>query len=430
MIQIYRFLTNLIYPIIILLIFFRKLKKKEDNKRFKEKIFLSNFNIKKDQKKKLIWFHAASIGEFKSILPIISRLNEERKDIEFLITTVTLSSGNLASEELKRFNNVQHRFFPVDVDFIIKNFIKMWKPMAIFLVDSEIWPNLITNANKFKIPLAILNARITSKSYKKWSLVLPVAKEIFKNFSLCLSSNKETEKHLHKLNAKNIFHVGNIKLINENVITKDEIGSIESLQSRKKYWCAISTHDEEEKFCLNVHLKLREKNQNISIIIAPRHLERVSKIKELSDQLKLRAQILSKDNTINEKSDVIIINSFGNLKKFIKFSKSAFVGKSLLSKFKDRGGQNPLDAVKVGCKIYHGPFVDNFSEIYKTLEINDISKEINNEGELINFLVKDFREDHKDINKYSSLIDKLSQKTLNDTMRYINKFLLNETYKT
>ena len=430
MIQIYRFLTNLIYPIIILLIFFRKLKKKEDSERFKEKIFLSNFNIKKNQKKKLIWFHAASIGEFKSILPIISKLNEERKDIEFLITTVTLSSGNLATEELKRFNNVQHRFFPVDVDFVIKNFIKMWKPMAIFLVDSEIWPNLITNANKFRIPLAILNARITSKSYKKWLLVLPVAKKIFKNFSLCLSSNKETEKYLYKFNAKNIFYVGNIKLISEKMIIEDEIDSNVNILSKKKFWCAISTHDEEEKFCLNVHLKLKEKNQNISIMVAPRHIERVSQIKELCDQLKLSTQVINKDDIINKNADVIIINSFGNLKKFIKFSKSAFVGKSLLSKFKDKGGQNPLDAVKVGCKIYHGPFVDNFSEIYKILEINDISKEINNEIDLKNFLVKDFKENHKNIHKYSSLLDKLSQKTLSETMKYINKFLLNETYKT
>ena len=122
MILIYRFLTNLIYPLIILIIFLRKFKRKEDKIRYKEKLFSKYFNVKRDQNKKLFWFHAASVGEFKSIIPIIKELNKEQKNLEFLVTTVTLSSGNLARDVLKNFKNVQHRFFPVDVDFVIKKF--------------------------------------------------------------------------------------------------------------------------------------------------------------------------------------------------------------------------------------------------------------------------------------------------------------------
>ena len=125
MILTYRILTILIYPILIFFILLRKLMNKEDPIRFKEKIFFSRFNVKKNEKSKLIWFHAASIGEFKSILPIITELNNYRENLEFLITTITLTSSNLANEELQKFDNVQHRFLPLVIHFLMKNFLNV-----------------------------------------------------------------------------------------------------------------------------------------------------------------------------------------------------------------------------------------------------------------------------------------------------------------
>ena len=136
MIFAYRVLTAILYPFLILLIYCRKILKKEDPVRFKEKFLISHFNIRKRNKNKLIWFHAASIGEFKSIIPIINQLNTSHKNFQFLITTTTLSSGNLANIILKKFNNVEHRFFPMDIEFLIDNFMYLWKPDRIFLVDS------------------------------------------------------------------------------------------------------------------------------------------------------------------------------------------------------------------------------------------------------------------------------------------------------
>ena len=151
------------YPFLVILIFIRKVIKKEDPLRYKEKIFSSNFNVNK-KKDNLIWFHAASIGELKSILPIIRELNKKYKTLEFLITTITLSSGKLANEEIKKIKNVSHRYLPIDVEFLINKFINLWKPKAIILVDSEIWPNLIFSAKKNNITLGLLNARITYKT--------------------------------------------------------------------------------------------------------------------------------------------------------------------------------------------------------------------------------------------------------------------------
>jgi len=257
MILIYRTLTNFLYPFLIVLILFRKLINKEDKNRYKEKIFPNCFDVKKRQNKKLIWFHAASIGEFKSILPIIKELNQNNSRFEFLITTVTLSSSNLAKEELKKIYNAYHRFFPLDVNFLIKKFLYLWKPYAIFLVDSEIWPNLISNSKELKIPLAIINARITKKTFIRWMCLEFMAKNIFKSFDVCLTSNLETKKYLEKLNAKNIFYTGNIKLIG-NIDKKVIHNPNKEILEKNRFWFAASTHKGEEEFCLKTHLILKE----------------------------------------------------------------------------------------------------------------------------------------------------------------------------
>ena len=217
MISIYRFITTLIYPLLIFVIFLRKELKKEDHKRYKEKIFSSHFNVIRKENSKLIWFHAASIGELKSIFPILNELNKKNKNFEFLITTVTLSAGNLAKKEINKYTNVQHRFFPLDINFLIKKFLIKWQPNIIFLVDSEIWPNLILNASQSKIPIALINGRITKKTFKKWKFFKGISKKIFGSFGLCLSSSVETKTYLEELGAKNIFHLGNIKLFSNNI---------------------------------------------------------------------------------------------------------------------------------------------------------------------------------------------------------------------
>ena len=423
MILTYRILTTLIYPLLCILIFFRKVLKKEDSKRYKEKISISYFNIKRKKDTKLIWFHAASIGEFKSILPIIKELNNI--NLEFLITTTTLSSSNLAKEELKKFNNVQHRFFPVDVSFLIRKFLYLWQPNAIFLVDSEIWPNLIIEANCKKIPIAIINARITSKTFKRWMIFPSTARKIFCLFDLCLTANLETKNYLLQLNAKNIFFNGNIKLINN--IDKNKIKNLnEKILLKKRFWIAASTHDNEEIFCLKTHLKIKEKYNDIITIIAPRHISRVSNIKQLSESFNLNTQILNNNDLILKDKEIIIINSFGVLSKYFKYAKSVFVGKSTIKKLENDGGQNPIDAIKLGCKVYHGPYVYNFKEIYEILAKNKISKKINNFLELGENLILDLEDPLKKENQISNSINNLGRKTLTDTIKNINNFLINE----
>ena len=253
----YRFLTSLLYPILILIIYIRVFLKKEDAIRYKEKISIDHFNIKRDFKKKLIWFHVASIGELQSILPLINKINKTSKNVEVLITTVTLSSANLLEKKLKDLQNINHRFFPLDLNSLSIAFLEKWKPDLVCFVDSEIWPNFLINVKEKKIPLVLLNGRITRKTFKKWSRIPKFAKQIFNCFDLCLASSNESENNLKLLNASNIMFIGNLKFtyeINNEININDDIEK----KPLKNFntWCAASTHEGEEEIIIISELGL------------------------------------------------------------------------------------------------------------------------------------------------------------------------------
>ena len=422
MIFTYKILASILYPFLYLFIYARKIIKKEDSERYKEKLLVSHFNINRKNDKKLILFHAASIGEFKSIIPIIERLNINKDKLEFLITTTTLSASNLAKIELKNISNIRHRFIPFDVEFLINKFLFLWRPNIIFLVDSEIWPNLILNSQQLKISIGLINARLTSNSLKKWMMFPKIAKRIFKVFDLFICSDSKTKNFLEKLNLKNVYFKGNIKLFGQ--VDAKKIKDInENYLIEKKFWFAASTHKDEDIFCINTHLKLKKKFPNISTIIAPRHVERSQKIKSLCEKFNLNAQVLNKNEVILNNKEIIIVNYFGFLHNYFKYSKSVFIGKSMVEKLKNEGGQNPIEAAKLSCKIYHGPYVSNFEEIYKILEESNISKKIYSFDELSSNLAIDLENSQKKSSEISNTISGLGEKTLNDTMQLINNFL-------
>ena len=422
MILAYRIISNFLYPFLIAFTYLRKFFNKEHQERYKEKIFISNFNIEKKENEKLIWFHAASIGELKSIFPVIERINKEKNIYNFLITTNTLSSGNLANSILKDVQNIKHRYMPLDVNFLIKNFLESWKPEKIFLIDSEIWPNLIINAKQKKIPIALLNARLTKKSFNRWFKFPKTAKKIFEIFDLCICSNNETKNFLEKLNARNIKYEGNIKFLS-TIDEKKFNNKNDQILSNSRFWIAASIHEGEDLFCIKTHLQLKKNYKDVKTILAPRHLDRVKKIKSLSDSLGIKTQILNNEDEILNDVEIIILNSYGMLQNYYKYAKSVFIGKSIIKNLAKDSGQNPIDAAKLNCKIYHGPYVSNFEEIYKVLSSNKISKEINDFTELSNYLNNDLNNFQKEINNKYDSIKVLEKNILKNTTCLINNFL-------
>ena len=415
----YNFLIILFYVPYILIIFFRRFINKEHNKKYKEKIFTSNF---KRPEGLLLWFHVASIGEFKSILPIVDFYLKQDVKNNFLITTVTLSSFNELKKKYGSNNRVYHQFLPYDFKFLINNFFKNWRPDIVSFVDSEIWPNFILKIKEEEIPLILLNARITKKSFLRWKTVKTLSNKIFGSFSLCISSSKDTSDYLNILGAKNIKFFGNIKFCSAVENKTKETEQFKSI-TNKKTWCAVSTHANEEDLCGKVHGIIKKSAGNILTIIIPRHIHRVETIYSNLRDLGFRVQVKKEKDPINSSSDVVLVNYYGAVSKYLKYFKQIFIGKSMLKKFENSGGQNPIDAAKMGCHIYHGPYVYNFREIYQFLDESKLSEEVRSPEVLADKLIKNFEIDLKTDNEKIKKLDIYSNKIFNNVINEYNTFI-------
>jgi len=411
MILIYRALINIVLLLSPLIILFRIINKKEDKKRFKEKL---GFFSKKRNKGNLIWFHGASVGELQSIVPILEKFQKDKKINHILVTSNTLSSSKIISKpHLKK---VIHQFFPIDANIISKKFINYWKPSRVFFIDSEIWPNTLNNLKNKKIPITLLNARITHKTYKRWNLFPKFAHENFRKFDLCLTSSLESQKYLKNLKAPNVKYIGNLKFAqseNENLI---KLKGLKKITKIKKIWCASSTHDNEELFFAQVHLELRKKINNLFTIIIPRHVNRSDKIKDELSNLGLKVQMYEPKKEINLDTDIYIVNSYGMTKSFYSNCKIVFLGGSIIK----HGGQNPLEAIRYNCKVLHGPNVSNFKEIYKFLNEKKMSSKIINQKQLINILQNFFLKKNK-LKNFRKEIKLIGTQILNKTYRAITQ---------
>ena len=417
----YKFLTYLCYPFAPIYLYFRKLRNKEDPNRYKEK--LSKIHLPRGNGY-LVWFHVASVGEAMSILALIDKCIKEEKINKILITSITLSSGKILEKRFDKNQKVVHQFLPLDINYYAKKFLEHWQPNLSIFIDSEIWPNLIFNIRKKKIPLLLFNARITKKSFDRWRLFPKFAKKIFSLFDMCVASNKESEQFLKVLGANNIKNYGNIKfsnIINNKNIKFDEI-FLNKIRNRK-IWCAASTHETEEFLCAQSHLKVKKDFKNILTIVIPRHINRVKKISEDLTKLNLNVLLSSKLDKFDEKTDVILIDSYGETLKFYNISKCVFLGKSLIKALMKDGGQNPIEPARLGCRILHGPFVSNFTEIYKYLKNLGVTKEVKNSEELSISLVEELKADKPKNQEIAEKIENYGQNILNNVTMELKKYI-------
>jgi len=417
----YKFFTYLLYPFAPIYLYIRCKRGKEDLIRYKEK--LSKIKISRENGF-LVWFHVASVGEAMSILPLIEQCILEKKIDKILLTSITLSSSKVLNKKYKNNSKVIHQFLPLDIPIFTNKFIKHWKPNLSIFIDSEIWPNIILQIKDRGIPLLLINARITKKSFKRWRLVKSFSKKIFSKFDLCIASNKESENFLNILGAKNIKNYGNLKytqLKNGSNYNFDDY-LLDKLKGRK-IWCAASTHPSEENLCGETHLKLKKYYQNILTIIIPRHINRVEKINSELSNLNLKVVSLSQINQFSADTDILIVDSYGETLKFYNISKYIFVGKSLAKNFIGDSGQNPIEPARFGCKVFHGPHTSNFSEIYKYLKTLNVTREVKNSDELSLSLVEEFEKNYVKNHENIEKIQNYGQNIFNNVIIELKKYI-------
>ena len=361
-----------------LIIFFRILKGKENPKRFKEKFC---FFSKKSIPGKTIWIHGASVGELQSVIPIIKKYEKNKNIKQILVTSSTLSSSLIIQKY--KFKKTVHQFFPFDLGFFSRKFINFWKPSLSIFIDSEIWPSMILNLNEKKIPIIILNARLTKKSFIRWKYFDKFSKSIFNKISLAIPQNNETLNYLKLLGVKNIKKIGNLKFYGGNQSRKLD-QTLKNKFHKRDIWCAASTHDGEEIKIGELHKKIKIGNKKFLTILIPRHIDRKDSIIRKLESIDLKVLTHSSRKKIDKNTDIYVVDTYGDALSFFRLTKIVFMGGSLIR----HGGQNPLEPARLGNLIMHGPYIDNFKEVYKFLANLKFSIKIKNISEMEKYLIK------------------------------------------
>jgi len=408
----YNILTNLTIIISPIIILYRILRGKEDIKRVGEKFCI--YSQKRNKKK--IWIHAASVGELMSIVPVIRKLEKNKKIKDILLSTSTISSGKIFTKlKLKK---TSHIYFPLDNKYIVKRFIKCWQPKLAIFIDSEIWPNMFNNLKLSNIPIIIMNARITERSFNKWQIFPNFANQVFGKISLALPQNLETLKYLKLLKVKNIKTAGNLKYYGQKNNQGHLAKSLRNKFKNFKVWCAASTHNDEEVLIGKLHMRLKKREKKLITIIIPRHVDRTNEIIHALNNLNLNCITHSSNQKLQKDTDIYLVNSYGESSRFYNLTNISFVGGSIIK----HGGQNPLEPARLGNYIINGPNVKNFKEIYAFLNNLKMASSTSDISKMENLILKKLNT--KAPNKNIKKITKIGNDVLKKNLSYIIRYLI------
>lgn len=411
----YKLLSILLIPFARLNLLYRVFKNKEDPKRYTEKLGKPSFKRPSGQ---LIWFHAASIGELNSIIPLVKKLTSN--NIWVLVTTVTTSSAKVFRDA--ELDKAIHQFAPIDTPLFVKRFLRHWKPNLTIFVDSELWPNLICMAKNIN-KMLLVNARLSDKSFKLWQNFPFFAEFIYSKFNHIFSASlDDTRKISHFYDEANISYIGNLKYVGDDkAINKKALSSLKSQTEGRQIFLAASTHRGEEEYIFEAHRSLKKKHPNLLTIVVPRHHYVGESIKNLAHQYKLKTAIRSLNHNIEDKTDIYIADTLGELQLFYKLAEIVFVGGSLVK----HGGQNIIEAARDNSAIIVGPYTSNFRQIVNEFLLEEALLVVNSKKSLTHTLDTLFS--NSDLRKKMSLaalnIATSKQKILDLTYKKIEGYL-------
>ena len=415
MYKLYQLISLLIYPFIRILLILRIFKGKEDLSRYKEKLGIASV---KRPTGKLIWFHAASIGEFNAILPVIQGIDQKYPAINILLTTVTLTSANIAKNNLP--HKVISQFMPFDCINIVNKFISYWQPNLVIWTESELWPNMIKMAHK-QCPMLLINARISLKSFSRWSLVRKFANFVLSKFSLILAQSQETKIFFEKLGIKDVLCLGNLKYMAANfVFEENELVKIKNQLKNRIVVMAASTHPGEEEIFAITHINLKKQYPQLLTIIAPRHPNRIEDVKNILSNLNVA--IRSKKEKITPSTDILLVDTIGEFGLFFRLSEVVCIGGSW-----KKIAHSFIEAAKLKNLIIFGPNMNNSREVANEFLANKAAIFAQNQQEIEKILECYIKNpDDFDIfkNHGEQLVDKMSQvkeKILIKIAPYIDK---------
>lgn len=375
MIILYRLLTLLAVPLVHLYLQKRKLRGKEHPERIGERFGKAGFPRPQGA---LIWLHAASVGEAHSIVPLINRLIERFPQASVLLTTGTVTSAQLMDAKLPE--RAYHQFVPVDTWPAVARFLDHWKPDVAVWTESELWPNLITLTHARGCPMALLNARMSLKSYHLWTRFPGTISRLVRAFDLICPQSEEDAARYRHFGARKMQTLGNLKHDSPPLpADSKEMAALLAQIGDRQVWVASSTHNGEEALIAEAHRKLAADHPALLTIIAPRHPQRGEKIAAELAETGCRVALRSRGDAIGEGTDIYIADTMGELGIFYRIAGIVFVGGSLVP----HGGQNPLEPARLDCALLTGPHTDNFTAICSELEGRKALLRVQNVSELV-----------------------------------------------
>lgn len=353
LLNVYKAATVLGYPLIAVCLAIRKAKGKEDLTRFPERM---GYAGKPRPDGRLIWIHGASVGETLSALPLINKLSELYPAVRIMVTSGTLTSADLMAKRLPA--NAFHQFVPVDTPAAVKRFVDYWKPDAALWIESEFWPNLLSEIAAHKIPLILINGRVSDRSFERWRKFPAFCRELQGLFTKSFGQTDEDARRLRVLGAKDAACVGNLKFAAGDLpYDADEFAKLEKQIANRPCWIAASTHEGEEEQLAFVQNALKTKNA--LMILAPRHPKRGDEIEKLLKQAGLSVARRSRGEDIAPDTAVYLADTIGEMGLFYRLAQIAFVGGSLVA----FGGQNIIEPARLGKAVVCGKYMMNFKEI-------------------------------------------------------------------
>lgn len=355
----YRLGTAALRPAVPLLLNMRGQQGKEDPSRRGERL---GFAGRPRPDGQLAWIHAASVGETNAILPLIDNILDANSNVHILLTTGTRTSAEVAAQRLPP--RAMHQYVPLDVPQYVKRFLDHWRPSLAIFTESDIWPNLILGTAERRIPLVLVNARMSPRSIRRWRKYAGIGRPLFSRFAAVLAQNSQIGRAIKWLGAPNVITAGNLKIDSPPPpVNAETLAALKNAVGRRPLFLAASTHPGEDTIIAAAHSLIRQDVDGLLTIIVPRHPERGSGLAATLGGLGLRTQLRTRSSAPDNETEIYVADTIGELGTFYSLSPVSLVGGSLV----EHGGQNPIEAVRLGSCVLTGPFVHNFRDAYAAL---------------------------------------------------------------
>jgi 3-deoxy-D-manno-octulosonic-acid transferase len=360
MIRLYRAATVFAWPLAKLIMRHRVKTGKEDGRRVGERFGEASVPRPSGP---VIWVHAASIGETMSILPLVTRLLGDFQLAKVLITTGTVSSAKILEKGLSP--RLIHQYVPIDRPSEIKSFLNYWNPDIAIWVESELWPNLVNAAQRRGMAMILVQGRMSARSFRRWSRLRSLIRPLLLGFKQVLVQTPKDAVRYRALGALDPIVTGTLKYSAPPLVVDDvKLNQIVSAIADRPCWVAASVHPREFDILREVHILVRKRFPDLLTIVVPRHPSAGAGIQHIFRNDKISCAVRSRQDDITKVTEVYIGDSLGELSIFYSLSPIAFIGGSLIP----HGGQNPLEAIQLGCATIVGPHMFNFAEIISDLE--------------------------------------------------------------